>query len=110
MDQQPQYTSRFTGQRITADAHIEQSIDDIVSTPIGSRIRRRDYGFPTALLDQPLNEKTVLLIYVAVSKALRKWEPRVTVHRFESEIDDGKLWLVIHHSGGVINTAIGGSQ
>ena len=33
-----------TGQPLTGSAHLVQSIRDILTTPIGSRVMRRDYG------------------------------------------------------------------
>ena len=37
--------NRFTGEKITSETeHIKQSIADILLTPIGSRLQRRDYG------------------------------------------------------------------
>ena len=49
--------NRFTGEKITNEtAHIKQSIADILLTPIGSRIQRRDYGSRMPeLIDRPMN-------------------------------------------------------
>ena len=38
-----------TGRRLEGDDHLRQSIADILTTPIGSRVLRRDYG--SMLLD-----------------------------------------------------------
>src|SRR3546814_12586651 len=35
---------RATGQRLDGNDHLAQSIGDILSTPIGTRVMRRDYG------------------------------------------------------------------
>ena len=46
--------SRTTGQRLEPLAHLRQSIGDILSTPIGSRVMRREYGsLVPALIDKP---------------------------------------------------------
>ncbi|MGD7246543.1 GPW/gp25 family protein, partial [Ralstonia pseudosolanacearum] len=45
-----------TGRAIADRPHLAQSIGDILTTPIGSRVMRRDYGSEVPdLIDQPLN-------------------------------------------------------
>lgn len=62
--------------------HIVQSIRDIIMTPIGARVLRRDYGSAIpALLDRPINDETRLDFAVGVAEALDRWEPRVRVER-----------------------------
>jgi phage baseplate assembly protein W len=57
--------------------HLKQSIKDILTTPIGSRVMRRDYGSRLyELVDAPLNDQTRLQIYAATAEALALWEPR----------------------------------
>ncbi|HGJ5879100.1 MAG TPA: baseplate assembly protein, partial [Arsenophonus nasoniae] len=36
--------NRQTGRFISENAHIAQSVQDILLTPVGSRVMRRDYG------------------------------------------------------------------
>lgn len=68
----------FNGQAVGALAHIRQSLTDILTTPIGSRIMRRDYGSAIPeLIDQPLNGTTQLRIYAATAYAVQRWEPRL---------------------------------
>lgn len=63
-------------------AHLAQSISDILTTPIGTRIERRDYGsLLPSLIDQPFNDKTRLQLYGATATALMRWEPRIRVSR-----------------------------
>lgn len=74
--------SRDTGQPSSDTAHLVQSVADILTTPIGSRVMRRDYGsMLPELIDQPLNAATRLLVYASTAAALRKWEPRLRVTR-----------------------------
>ncbi|MET1080311.1 MAG: GPW/gp25 family protein [Pseudomonas sp.] len=69
-------------------AHIKQSVADILLTPVGSRVMRRDYGsFIPELIDQPLNGETVLRLYAATVMALLRWEPRVKLSRVHAVID-----------------------
>lgn len=69
---------RSTGKTLSGTAHIAQSIGDILSTPIGTRTMRRDYGSRLSeLIDAPMNARTRLLIVAASAGAIRRWEPRV---------------------------------
>lgn len=62
------------------EAHVRQSIADIITTPIGSRVMRREYGsLVPDLIDQPLNRTTVLRLYAATAAAIMRWEPRVKI-------------------------------
>ena len=62
--------------------HVVQSIRDILTTPIGSRVLRRVYGSQIpALLDRPMNRDTTLDFIICTAEALDKWEPRVRVER-----------------------------
>lgn len=57
--------------------HLRQSIKDILTTPLGSRVMRRDYGSRLyQLVDAPMNRQTLMNIYAATAEALTKWEPR----------------------------------
>lgn len=71
-----------TGKPIEDDAWIAQAVADVLLTPIGTRVMRRDYGsLLPALLDQPLNDATTLQIYAASAGALRRWLPELTLTR-----------------------------
>ncbi|WP_426088839.1 GPW/gp25 family protein [Janthinobacterium sp. PSPC1-1] len=64
-----------TGRSLTGLGHLRQSVTDILTTPRGSRIRRRRYGSEVPeLIDQPLNSATRLRIYAATAFTLRRWE------------------------------------
>lgn len=71
-------TDATTGKSIEGLDHLRQSIRDILSTPIGSRVMRRDYGSELfRLVDAPLNRKTISSLYAATVAALMRWEPRI---------------------------------
>lgn len=71
--------NRQTGRELGDVAHIRQSVMDILTTPVGSRVMRRDYGsYLFQLVDQPINDATRLLIMAAAVQALLLWEPRIT--------------------------------
>ena len=67
-----------TGKAISGNAHLAQSIADILTTPLGSRVMRRDYGsLLFDLIDQPITGATRMLLRAATAMALRRWEPRL---------------------------------
>lgn len=69
-----------TGKPLAGLDHLRQSVRDILATPVGSRVMRRDYGSRLfELVDAPINRSTVVEIMAATASALRKWEPRLKV-------------------------------
>lgn len=81
--------SRSTGQRIDQTNHILQSVRDILMTPIGSRVMRRDYGsLLPFLIDSPINAYFIMQLRASVIHALMRWETRVTPMRIELLTDD----------------------
>lgn len=85
--------SNTTGKAIDEISHIQQSVRDILTTPIGSRVMRREYGsLVPELIDQPMNGATRLRLMSATIMALIMWEPRITVSRAMIEVDaQGKV-------------------
>lgn len=72
--------SAITGRRIGGIDHLRQSIRDILTTPIGSRVLRREYGSRLfELIDAPYSSSTKLAIIAATAEALMTWEPRIDV-------------------------------
>ena len=75
-----------TGKLLSGLDHLRQSIADILSTPIGSRVMRRDYGSNLYLLiDHPMDGALKMEIYSSVIDALEKWEPRLKVNSMAME-------------------------
>jgi phage baseplate assembly protein W len=75
-------TSNTTGKALSGDAHLAQSIADILTTPLGSRVMRRDYGsLLFELIDRPINSAIRMLMHAATAIALRRWEPRLQLTR-----------------------------
>lgn len=71
-----------TGRAVADLDHLRQSIRDILTTPIGTRLERRTYGsLLPELIDHPDNGTTRVRIYAAVGTALMRWEPRVRLSR-----------------------------
>ena len=72
--------SKGNGRSITDTDHLRQSVRDILLTPQGSRIARREYGsLLSELVDQPQNPALRLQVMSAVYVALSRWEPRLTL-------------------------------
>lgn len=91
-------TSATTGQRLAGIEHLRQSIRDILTTPIGSRVMRRDYGSRLfQLVDSPMNRATLVQIYAATIEALARWEARIRVERVvAAAAQPGRVSLDIH--------------
>lgn len=69
-----------TGRALAGIDHIRQSVRDILTTPVGTRVMRRDYGsLLPELIDAPLNDATLLQAYAASVMAIIRWEPRIRV-------------------------------
>ena len=84
-----------TGRSIADLEHLRQSITDILSTPIGSRIMRREYGSRLfKRLDAPLTGELLAEIYADVVEALFSYEPRFEVTNVSVvSMDQGHLIL-----------------
>ncbi|MEL4869659.1 GPW/gp25 family protein [Pantoea agglomerans] len=71
-----------TGKRLSGSDHLRQSVSDILSTPLGSRVLVRDYGSDLfSLVDNPRDDLTRLRIIAATASVLARWEPRLRVTR-----------------------------
>ena len=74
--------SAIDGRALEGADHLSQSIADILTTPIGSRVMRRDYGSRIPeLIDQPITPRLAVELYAATAEALRRWEPRFKLTR-----------------------------
>ena len=69
----PSGMNRTTGKRLNESAQLLQSIQIILSTPLGSRVMRPDFGSELYnLVDAPLTDTNKLRIYKATIEALNK--------------------------------------
>jgi hypothetical protein len=93
------------GKAISDADHLWQSVRDILLTPQGSRIARREYGsLLSALIDQPQNPALRLQIMAAVYVSLSRWEPRLTLDSITTNSSfDGSM--VVELTGKRINGA-----
>lgn len=88
-----------TGETLSGWPHVVQSIRDILTTPVGSRVMRRDYGSELPLLvDRPMTQKVILAVYAATAIAIARWETRFELTGVEMRegYADGRLALDIY--------------
>jgi len=89
-----------TGRRLTGRAHLAQSVGKILSTSVGTRLRRRPFGALAAdLIDAPAHGATVLQLYAAAATALMTWEPRLRVRSLAVEVNaarPGRVLLTVN--------------
>jgi phage baseplate assembly protein W len=96
---------RSNGMAIEDLDHIRQSVSDILNTPVGSRVMRRNYGsLLSELIDQPQNGALRLQMMAVCYTALLQWEPRVSLTSITFNTGyDGKM--VIELTGSRNDTA-----
>ena len=71
-----------TGRALGGIAHLRQSVRDILSTPVGSRVLLRDYGSRLFdLLDRPVTGAFLAACQAEAAGALARWEPRLRLRR-----------------------------
>ncbi len=87
--------SATSGKELEGLDHLKQSIIDILTTPVNSRIMRRDYGSRLfELVDKPINRDLTLEIYAATAEALGKFEKRFKLEKVKmTEVKEGKVTL-----------------
>ncbi|MEG0098704.1 MAG: GPW/gp25 family protein [Citrobacter sp.] len=60
------------------------SVKDILTTPLASRVMRRDYGsLVPDLIDEPQNDATRLQCMSAAVIALARWETRIALNTID---------------------------
>ncbi|EIB3383051.1 GPW/gp25 family protein, partial [Salmonella enterica] len=80
-------TARYTGMNPNGTGTLNDtdqlwnSVNDILLTPLASRVMRRDYGsLIPDLIDSPQNQTTRLQCMSAAVIALTRWEPRIALN------------------------------
>lgn len=101
------------GRSLDGIEHLRQSVRDILTTPLGSRVMRRDYGsLLPELIDRPLTDALMLQVYAATVMALLRWEPRMrvtAVHQSVSTVTPGQATLLLEaqtRAGGAIQLEV----
>ncbi|MDH0300584.1 MULTISPECIES: GPW/gp25 family protein [unclassified Pseudomonas] len=88
---------RRNGQPLSGVAHLRQSIEDILTTPLGSRRMRPEYGSQLRrYVDLPVNEGWKSAVQAEVARALGRWEPRLKLERVKVvAVLDGQVSLAL---------------
>lgn len=77
--------------------NIEESIHLILSTRLGERLYRPDFGSRLSeLMFSPINTETLLQVKLYVEEALNQWEPRITLLEIITEPDPTEGKVIIH--------------
>ncbi|WP_406821508.1 GPW/gp25 family protein [Pseudomonas sp. KnCO4] len=86
---------RRTGQPLSGLDHLRQSIEDILTTPVGSRRMRPDYGSQLRrYVDLPVNEGWKSAVQAEIARALGRWEPRLQLERVRvTAVLDGQITM-----------------
>lgn len=80
-------TDAQTGRPLAGLAHLAQSVRDILTTPLGSRVMRPEYGSRLyELVDRPTTPALKVELYAATAEALARWEPRLVVESVAAEL------------------------
>lgn len=89
-------TGRYTTDRL---AHIRQSLQDIFTTALGSRLMRRHYGSQLfEMMDAPMNAAGRLRLTAALVDAASRWEPRVTLLSALIDLDSSGRVVLSYHA------------
>ena len=79
-----------TGRALGGIAHLRQSVRDILTTPLGSRVLLRDYGSRLhELVDRPLGPSLLAAIQAEAAGALARNEPRLRLSRIRAQSASG---------------------
>ena len=87
-----------TGRPLGGVAHLRQSIRDVLTTRIGDRVGRREYGSRLPeLVDRPMSPALLVDVHAATAEALARWEPRFRLLSVSASAAgrDGRLVLTL---------------
>lgn len=100
--------NRTTGAALSGSDHLQQSIEDILTTRKGTRVMRRDYGSDLPeLLDRPFNAETKVDMIAATADALALWEPRISLTSVSVTLnsdDESKPYIDLELEGTNLDT------
>ena len=89
---------RDSGLPLSGIDHVKKSIIDFLSTPVGGRVERPEYGSRLrSLVDLPINKGWISAAQAEVVRAIGRWEPRVRIKRVViTEVIDGRITMTIY--------------
>ena len=84
-----------TGKALSGLDHIQQSVKDIIMTPIGSRVYEKEYGsYVMEMLGKPGNPTNILKLTSVLVLAIMRWETRILpirIQLIDGETQNGKF-------------------
>jgi phage baseplate assembly protein W len=85
--------NRDTGEARHGLPHLRQSIGDIVSTPLGSRVMRPEYGSRLPrLVDLPVTRGWISSAQAEIGHGVGRWEPRIALRKCRVvSVEDGRV-------------------
>lgn len=79
----------MTGRELADLDHLYQSIGKILSTPLASCVKRRQFGSDVfSQIDAPNNGTERTRLYAVIATALMRWEPRLVLTRVQLTVDE----------------------
>lgn len=89
--------NRLNGRSLAGVEHLRQSIADILTTPVGTRVMRPEYGSHLPrMVDLPVNKGWMSAVQAEVARALGRWEPRLQLSRVTVlSVLDGRVSMTI---------------
>jgi len=97
--------NKATGRAIAGNDQLNQLIADILTTPIGTRVMRREYGsLLVDLIDWPTNDAMRLQAYAATAMALMRWEPRIHLSRVQLSLGEQAGQAILDIEGTRVDT------
>ena len=93
---------------VSGNEDIQQSLDILLSTQLGERVMREDFGCDlTGLLFEEVDQGFINSLTTLVTNAILYFEPRILVNRLDvsdSEIEDGLLLINIDYTVSATNS------
>ncbi|PXC02871.1 phage baseplate protein, partial [Pseudomonas aeruginosa] len=88
---------RRSGLPLSGLAHLKQSVEDILTTPLGSRRMRPEYGSKLRrMVDMPVSEGWKSAVQAEVARSLGRWEPRIALSAVRVvAVVDGRVDLLL---------------
>jgi phage baseplate assembly protein W len=86
---------RNTGVMIGSTAHLMQRLQSLLTTPLGSRVMRRNYGSRLPrLVDRPMNASLKRDVVHAVVDAIGQWETEFVVDQVRVSVGEANQLLI----------------
>lgn len=84
---------RETGAPLSGVGHLQQSLRDLLSTPLGSRRERPEYGsLLPRMVDLPVSPGLISSAQAEAARRIARWEPRLKLKQVTVQaVIDGRI-------------------